>query len=515
MSRAPATLRTDSLVDSVLLLLALTVVQRLVGFVRAILFCRLLSPEQLGQWDIAFSFLMLAAPLSVLALSGSFGRYVEHYRQQGQFRTLVRRTALLVGYLAVMAWGVILLGRNTFSQLIFGTTADVHVVVLLAGSLVAVIAFHYMVDLFTGLRNARVLSGLQLLNGLAFAGFSLAMLATGSRTGGSMVIAYGAACLVSVLVALGPLRSALQACPDRGEPLPAPALWSKLVPFAAWMWVGSFLANLFDVADRYMIIHCPAFTADAALSQVGNYHSSRVVPLLLVSIASMVSTIVTPHLSHLWEQGRRDQVAIQLRMLLKLMAFSLTCGGTMVLIAAPLIFGVAFQNKFTLGQTVLPWTLTYCTWFGLQGVAQNWLWCNEKTRLASLAMLAGLATNVGLNLVLLPRLGLVGAVLATAVGNVVVLGGICCCNRWLGLRLDLGTRVALVLPAAMAFGPWVALAVLLLVAGLAVRGPLLLDEEKRQLLDGLNHYRQRITDYFGAPGLSGPNATPPSMEEIA
>jgi PST family polysaccharide transporter len=509
-----SSLRTDSLVDSVLLLLALTVVQRVIGFLRAILFCRLLSAEQLGQWDISFSFLMLAAPLSVLAMSGSFGRYVEYYRQHGQFRTLLRRTAVWVGILTVVAWGVLILGRGVFSTLIYGTADNAAMVIRLAGSLVAVIGFHYMVDLFTGLRNARVLSGLQLLNGLAFAGFSLAFLASGARTGASMVTAYGAACLVSVLVALGPLRTAWQACPNGAEPLPRRTLWAKLVPFAAWMWVASFLANLFDAVDRYMIIHCPAFTAEEALSQVGNYHSSRVVPLLLVSIASLVSTIVTPHLSHMWEQGRRSEVASQLRLLLKLMAFLLTAGGTAALIAAPLIFGFAFQNKFALGQSVLPWTLTYCTWFGLQGVAQNWLWCHEKTRLASIAMLAGLGVNAGLNLLLLPRLGLHGAVLATAVGNVVVLAGVCACNHWLGFRLDRGTQVALLLPVAMTLGPWVALAALAAVAGLAVHGPLLQDEEKQRLADGLRHYQQRVREYVGATRVSGPSTTPPSMEEI-
>ena len=40
----PAPLRTDTLADSVLILLALAVVQRLVGFVRAVLFCRWLTP---------------------------------------------------------------------------------------------------------------------------------------------------------------------------------------------------------------------------------------------------------------------------------------------------------------------------------------------------------------------------------------------------------------------------------------------------------------------------------------
>lgn len=500
-------MRTDSLMDSVLLLLALTLVQRAIGFVRSILFCRLLSPGELGQWDMAFSFMMLAAPLSVLALSSSFGRYVETYRQQGRFRTLVRRTALVVGFLAVVAWAVILLARPGFSRLIFGSAAEIRTVTLLAGSLVAVIGFHYMVDLFTGLRNARVLAGLQLLNGLAFAGFSLTLLLGGATNAGSMVIAYGAACLLSVCVALGPLNAAWKACPEPNAPAAGPALWSRIVPFALWMWIGSFLSNLFEVADRYMIIHCGTFSPDEALAQVGNYHSSRVVPLLLVSIAALLGTIVTPHLSHAWEQGRRDEVARQLRLVLKLVAFVLVAGGTAVLAAAPLIFGVAFHNKYALGQAVLPWTLTYCTWFGLQYISQNWLWCNEKTRLASLPIVAGLAVNVALNLALLPRLGLLGAVLATTAGNAVVLSGMAVCNRRLGLRLDRGVWTGFALPLALAFGPWVSGAALALVAAIVWRSDALLTaEEKEQLLDGLRHYHRRLRGW--ASSLSRPDEAP-------
>ena len=44
---------------------------------------------------MAFGFLMLAAPLVVLSLPGTFGRYVERYRQQGQLRSFLRRTALV------------------------------------------------------------------------------------------------------------------------------------------------------------------------------------------------------------------------------------------------------------------------------------------------------------------------------------------------------------------------------------------------------------------------------------
>ena len=80
-TESPGGLQPETLVDSVLILLVLTVVQRMVGFVREILFCRWLDAEQLGKWDLGFGFLMLAAPLAVLSLPGTFPRYVERYRQ--------------------------------------------------------------------------------------------------------------------------------------------------------------------------------------------------------------------------------------------------------------------------------------------------------------------------------------------------------------------------------------------------------------------------------------------------
>ena len=83
----------DTLALGVVLLLASTVLQRAAGFAREICFCRWLSPEQLGQWDMAFGFLMLAGPLLVMSLPGTFGRYVDRYRQAGQLRSFLRRTA--------------------------------------------------------------------------------------------------------------------------------------------------------------------------------------------------------------------------------------------------------------------------------------------------------------------------------------------------------------------------------------------------------------------------------------
>ena len=94
-------LRPDTLAASVTILLVANIVQRSIGFGRGILFCRWLSPDELGTWDMAYSFLLLAAPVVVLGLPGSFGRYLERYRQRGQLRTFLRRATIWTAALTI------------------------------------------------------------------------------------------------------------------------------------------------------------------------------------------------------------------------------------------------------------------------------------------------------------------------------------------------------------------------------------------------------------------------------
>jgi len=208
--------------------------------------------------------------------------------------------------------------------------------------------------------------------------------------------------------------------PGDAAPPPHRELWSKLLPFAAWTWVSSLMANLFVIADRYMIVHCSRGSASEALAQVGEYHSARVLPTLLVSIALILSPMITAHWSHDWEAGRRDRVRARLNLTLKLFGFGLAIAAVGILLAAPVLFRGVFQGKFAEGLAVLPWTLTYCVWFAAIIIAQTYLLCREKAYLSSIALFAGLVGNVGLNLLLLPRLGLLGAVLATTIANLFV-----------------------------------------------------------------------------------------------
>jgi O-antigen/teichoic acid export membrane protein len=215
--------------------------------------------------------------------------------------------------------------------------------------------------------------------------------------------------------------------------------------------------------------------------------------MLLVTIAAMLGSAALPHLSHDWERGDRRSVSRQVNLMFKLLTFCLMAGGVAILLAEPLLFEVAFGGKYAGGRAILPVTLTACVWFGVIGIAHNYLWCAERAMLGSLAVLVGVVVNIGLNLWLLPRYELAGAVAATAAANFTALAaGYLFCWRC-GMRFDRGVWIVLALPPLFCAGPWIALAALAAVAAWALRGRVILsDEEKQQLAQVAQQYVHKL-----------------------
>lgn len=485
--------RTDTLADSILILLVLNGVQRLVGLGRAVLFCRWLSPEELGLWDMAFSFLMLAAPLSVLSIPAAYGRYIEYYRQRGQMRALVRRTGGVCALLTVLFCIVIVVFRQRFSELIFGSPDRVGITELLAYVLLSVVAAHFFIALLTAMRNVRELAVIQFANSLLFAVFGTILVLAWRDTAGSVIIAYALACVFSAAWSLAYVRRAWRGLPAVEKPLGRRELWAKLIPFFVWVTITDLLANLFAIVDRWMIIHYSPSGPAAALAEVGQYHSSRIIPLLMISIALLLGGILTPHLSRDWEAGDKKRTKARLQMFSKLLSLVLFAGGVAVLVGAPLLYSLAFKGKFAAGLELLPLTLTYCTWFGMTIILQNYLFCVEKARLGSIALAAGLASNVALNLLLLPIWGLMGAVVATTAANFLALAIMCAMNRLLGFRLDAGSYVLLVIPITLVFGAWISLGVLAaILLAVMFTNRIINVEEREMLVETWWRYVERI-----------------------
>ena len=505
----PTARHGDTLAASVLILLVMTVAQRLIGFGRGIMFCRWMEPEQLGQWDVAFGYLNLAASVAVLGLPGSFGRYVEYFRQRGHFHSFLYRTSVVTVVMSVVAATTMIVERDWFSRLIFGSDSESKLVIWLALCVAVVILHNYLTALFIAVRRYRIVTVLQFFQSLGFALLSLGLMLFGPAGAVAAVIGYGVATILSAFGSIGWMRELIADESEAFQRVTHSAFWSKLMPFAIWMWITNLLANLFDLIDRYMIVHHSGMEADEALRQIGFYHSSRIVPLLFVAVAGLLGSMVTPHLSHDWELGRRKAVVRRLNRMLKLLSLTLFAVSIGVLFFGPLLFEIAFRNKFQGGLVILPWTLAYCGWFGTIALAQNYLWCAERPGLSSLALLAGLVVNIGFNLLLLPTYGLEGAVWATTLANLTALVLVYVFSSRNGMHVDRGTWILSLAPMTLCLGPWVALGALVGLGVVAFTGTSIFTrQEKRQIAEAIWHGWQRVRQHASRFSRGVPNRSP-------
>lgn len=488
----------DTLAGGIALVLAMAITQRGLGLLREVLFCRYLDPRELGIWNAALGFMTLAAPVSVLGLPGSFGRYVEFFRKRGQLRAYLRRMTVVIVSLALASTSLIALFAPRFAELVFDNKVQTRLTLLVSAALVALIAQNSATSLYSALRMSREVSRMQFAMSLFFALLGVAAACFTSWGALGIVGAYGIACLIPALVGGFGLRQEVGRLPADSHPLGHAMTWARVAPFALWLWGSNWFANLFENCDRYLLLHFGEGTESARLALVGQYHSARLAPLVFVGLAELLSAVVTPHLSRDWEHDRRDQVGRRMNLILKLAAIGIVGVCLTFMLAAPWLFQFAFADKYAAGFSVLPWTLANCGFSCLAILGQNYLWCAEKAKYVVAPLALGLLANIGLDFLLLPRFGLEGVVVGSALARGLTVLALYLLTARVGMKFDLGTILLSCLPLALGAGPWGALAALGLVAAFSRFGNLLFHEdEKTRIAEGAFHLLARARKVVG------------------
>lgn len=410
---------TDSLISGLSFMLLANVIQRGFGFVRNLSFCRLLDEDGLGLWALASSFFILAAPLAVLGLPGTFGRLIESYRVQGQLASFLRRVSIFCAIGTLMMAGVLLLGHAWLGHLLFGIDISFGTMLLIVFTLVSIILFNTITELLNGLRRGRMVSSMHTYNSLSFTVISLIGLVF-IQDWQVVVVAFGLSSLIGLIPALYWWFNDDQAWTYSTRTLSFSTMFQRVMPFALSVWCINLLVNLFDAVDRYMLLYL-APTQSEGTALVGQFHSARIVPLLLTSLTLMISSLVLPYLATDWETGNRDRVRKTMQITFKLSIVFFFGTSILALAIAPFLFDHLLRGKYEDGLSILPIALIHCCFSAAATLLQNYYWCAEKGRVIGLVTACGLICNVLLNIWWVPIHGLHGAMAATAVSGALIL----------------------------------------------------------------------------------------------
>ncbi len=476
---------TDSIATGVVFALILTVGQRAIGFVRGLLFCRFMNEQQLGQWSFVWSFLMMLIPLAMLGLPGCFGKYTEHYRQRGQLRSFIKRIAVATTILTLLAAAAMIALPETFSNLVFFSPKFTGLVYAMAFCLVMVSASNFVVSLLESLRQVRMVTLVRFLIGILFATLGLGMAVCFENAAIGATIGFGLSSLLGIIPGVWLLYRIRGSIVNDGEVLRHRQMWARLAPFAAWLWASNFFNNCFELSDRYMLMLCSTVSSDLTLGLVGQYHSGRTIPLVLISLAGVLAGVLLPYMAAHWEKDEKEKTRHQLRWTLKLTALGFTGIGVAVLIAAPFVFDTVLQGRYEEGLSILPMTLVYCIWFGLYTVGQDYLWVAEKGKYSAASLLVSLLLNLLLNWLLIPVWGVAGAVLATSVSNGFLLALILLSNHYFGCKCDSGIWFCACVPILLLLPTSLAAVAMVVVAIVGCFTRVVFDAKEKQEVAGL------------------------------
>ena len=477
----------DSIAAGVIFALVMTVGQRAIGFVRGLLFCRYMTEQQLGQWSLTFSFLMMLVPLAMLGLPGCFGRFSEHYRSRGQLGYFVSRIAATSIFLTLLASVSMFIFPGWFANMLFCDAGQTGVIYAMAFCVLMVSVSNFLTSLMESLRLVRVVTMMRFVTGTLFAtlGLGLVLLTNDAAVGAT--IGFGLSCFLGAIPAMWILFRHPEELKNTGEHLPHSDMWRRLAPFALWMWASNFFNNCFELSDRYMLVWCSPVTVEQAQGLVGQYHSGRQIPLLLVSLSFMLGGVLIPYMSTHWEKGNKDAAHKLLTWSLKLMSLAFTMVGVGVLVVAPFIFETILEGRYTEGLEVLPLAMAYCIWFGLTCVGQNYLWVAEKGKWIALSVGIGLLSNLVLNALLISQYAVWGAVSATATSNALLLATIYVLNHLFGCKTNASIWYCSAIPLLLLLPTPLAAALGLVVAFLGWQTNLFFQSEEKAEIGVLLH----------------------------
>lgn len=416
--------------------------QTLLGFASIVVFTRLLSPEAYGQYALALSVTAIVQCIFLTWVEAAMERFyiADHDKGDvsGHYATLQRAWGALAAIIAaVTAIALLVLPLTHAWKLVIG----VGMAAMMVRSALKVIQYRRAAEGRVGAFVA-----VDIATGIG--GFLAGVALTFTHLGAAAPLAgIGLAAAICLLMAAGGEWKLARG--GRFEPGRAARYLRYGVPLSLSLVMSLVLAS----TDRFVIA---AYLDEA---QVGMYFAAFGLAYRPLDILfAWLGTAALPALVAAYERKGPDGIAAPARTQISLMTlFAIPAVVGLGLVSAPLA-QLMVPNAMRSGVALLmPWMALSALFAGLNShYLEQAFTLSRRSSMLLASMMVPAVANVGLNLLLVPRFGLVGAAWATtaslALGTLATwaLG-----RRVLRLPIPLGVIArCVVAAAAMAAGLW-------------------------------------------------------------
>jgi O-antigen/teichoic acid export membrane protein len=372
----------------------------LLGIIVLPAFTKSYTSEIYGVWAQASITMMLLTMILALGLGSSVQRFLaveESREKRGQAFGAMLWTIIVFSSLVLL---ISVLLRQNLSIFLFDSPQYVSFVPLTFSWAFANVLFSFSISYLIARGKIKTLSIIQ----VAILLLNIAIMVPLATFGYSLEL------VIICLIVAQALFVALTFCmiireigfpkPDFGGVGPFLAFSLPLVPSALLFWIISS-------SDRYFIIHF------VNLSQAGIYSASYSLANIIQLFYAPIGFILFPILSKFWDRGEIPRVKNYLEYSTKLFLVLAIPGSVGLYILSQPLLGILATSEYAVGGILVLLIALGIILRGIYLLNVYIVAVAKQTKWLPLMIAVAATTNVGINLILIPRIGIMGAAIST------------------------------------------------------------------------------------------------------
>ena len=374
----------------------------LLGFIRLPILTKGLGATLYGTWSLINVTVTLIVPFALLGINSAIIRFLASEKDKGRIREDVL-SACSVVFLSGAAFSILLflfsdyLAASIFKDIHLSFYVKLASILILLDSIYMLILSFFRMQKKIGLYTTLNLSRNALVVGLIVLALLLGYKLTGVIT--AVIISVMLICLVELLIILRQVGFHI----PRFSNMKSYLKWGvPLTPNSAISWIIKF-------SNRYMVSYFMGITAAGVYSaayRIGEYASFTLMALSIVLYPTIIKS---------YEEGNLSETRKYLKYSLKYsMMIAIPSAFGLSILAKP-ILSILTTPEFITGTTVVPFVAFGAILFGLYQICLYIIYIANKTHLMVRLLGTSAALNIILNIILIPRMGIVGAAIATLI----------------------------------------------------------------------------------------------------
>ncbi len=383
------------------------IAERLVSFLIIPILTKNLSQEFYGVWTQIIVTVGLLSPVVLMGFSSATVRFLSGEEDSQKISSIFHWMAAIVLSISFLVILVTFFFGSALSKVMFGNSHLYRFVYLFGLFLLADISFELILSFLRAQKKIKILSVYYFLkNAGRVIVLSLGILLF------HLNFFYTLASIVILQLGLIVFMYVKDIFNKLGFNLYLKKVpWKKiicfslpLVPYTFSIWGNNF-------ADRYFILHI------LDIKQVSIYAVSYSLAAIIAVLYGIIGFILYPHISELWNKGDKKGVADMFNKAICYYLFFVFPLIAILTIFSNPIIRVLSTSSYLSGWQIIFWLALGISIFGLYELNIYPMLLENKTFLIFIISIAALMMNIVLNIIMIPRIGILGAAIATFISN--------------------------------------------------------------------------------------------------